>query len=175
VDVAVAELHRQWPEALVFDAEQIGYVLRKIVEVPTGNFQDLPLWRTQVAAMAIGLVEEYGRPLLVPMTLVEAGYVEEIFTAVRRRGIALQHVYLDVPGDELARRIGARILAPGDPDRGASIRAWCTAQIRRCAAARAQLSRDVLVLDGCRPVAELATEVLAVRPPAAEGARQRPA
>jgi hypothetical protein len=164
----VAELHRQWPEALVFDAEQIGYVLREIVEVPTGNFQDLPMWRKQVA----GLIEEYGRPLLVPMTLVEAGYVEEIFTAVRRREISLQHVYLDVPGDELARRIAARIHAPGDPEREASIRAWSKAQIRRCAAARAMLPPDTLVLDGCRPVA---AAVLAVRPPAAEGARRSPA
>jgi predicted ABC-type ATPase len=171
----VAELHRQWPETLVFDAEQIGYVLREIVEVPTGNFQDLPLWRKQVAAMAIGLVAEYGRPLLVPMTLVEAGYVEEIFTAVRRRGIVLHHVYLDVPGDELARRIDARIHAPGEPEREARIRAWGITQIDRCAAARALLSRDALVLDGRRPVAELAAEVLAVRPPAAEGVRRSPA
>jgi hypothetical protein len=150
-------------------------VLREIVEVPTGNFQDLPLWRKQVAATAIGLVEEYGRPLLVPMTLVEAGYAEEIFTAMRRCRISLQHVYLDVPGDELARRIGARILAPGDPEREARIKAWCTAQIGRCATARAMLPPDSLVLDGCRPVAELAAEVMAVRPPAAEGARRSPA
>jgi hypothetical protein len=98
----VAELHRRWPEALVFDPEQIGLVLREIVEVPTDNFQDLPLWRTQVAAMAIALLEEYGHPLLVPMTLVEAGYAEEIFTAVRGRGVPLRRVYLDVPADELA-------------------------------------------------------------------------
>ncbi|MHA6617473.1 AAA family ATPase [Pseudonocardia sp. DLS-67] len=170
----VAELHRQWPEALVFDAEHIGYVLREIVEVPTGNFQDLPLWRTQVAAMAIGLVEEYARPLLVPMTLVEAGYAEEIFTAVRRRGIVLQHVYLDVPADELARRIGVRVHAPGDPAREARVRAWGVAQIDRCAAARALLPRDTLVLDGRRPVAELAAEVLALRQ-APGGARRSPA
>jgi hypothetical protein len=168
----VTELHRRWPDALVFDAEQIGYVLREIVEVPTGNFQDLRLWRKQVAAMAIGLVEEYGRPLLVPMTLVEAGYADDIFAAVRARGILLQHVYLDVPADELARRIGARIHAPGDPEREASIRAWGTAQIDRCAAARAQLSPDAIVLDGRRPVAELAVEVLALRPQAVEGARR---
>jgi hypothetical protein len=48
-------------------------------------------------------------------------------------------------------------------------------QIGRCAVARALLPRDTLVLDGRRPVAELAAEVLAVRPRAAEGARRRPA
>jgi hypothetical protein len=40
------------------------------VEVPTGDFQDLRLWRRQVADLAVGLVEEYHRPVLVPMTLV---------------------------------------------------------------------------------------------------------
>jgi hypothetical protein len=133
----VAELHRRWPEALVFDPEQVGLVLREIVEVPTGNFQDLPLWRTQVAAMAIGLVEEYGRPLLVPMALVEADYLEEIFTAVRRCGISVRHFYLDVPRDELARRVAARMRAQGAPERGASFRGWDVVQNDRCAAARA--------------------------------------
>jgi deoxyadenosine/deoxycytidine kinase len=109
----VAELRRRWPEALVFDPERIGMVLREIVEVPTDNFQDLPLRRTQSAAMAIALVEEYARPLLVPMTLVEAAYAEEIRTAVRARGIPLQRVYLDVPADELARRLSRRGHAPG--------------------------------------------------------------
>jgi hypothetical protein len=156
----VAELHRQWPEALVFDPEKIGLVLREIVEVPTANFQDLPLWRKQVAAMATGLVEEYGRPLLVPMALVEAGYLEEIFTAVRRSGISVQHVYLDVPRDELARRVAGRV----HPERAASVRKWSVAQQNdRCAAARALLPHDSLVLDGRRPVAELAAEVLGAR------------
>lgn len=167
-DTLVAELHRRWPEALVFDAEQIGYVLRQVVEVPTGNFQDLPLWRTQVAAMAIGLVEEYGRPLLVPMTLVEAAYLDEIFTAVRRRGIDLQHVYLDVPRDELARRVTARERL----EHPATAGRWDVVQNGRCAAARALLPPDTLVLDGLRPTAELAAEVLAVRPPATGGARR---
>jgi hypothetical protein len=80
------ELHRRWPEALVFDPEQIGYLLREIVKVPTGNFQDLPLWRRQAASMAVGLIEEYRRPLLVPMTLVETDYLDEIVATVRAPG-----------------------------------------------------------------------------------------
>lgn len=41
----VDELHRRRPDALVYDPEQIGFVLRTIVDVPTGNFQDLRVWR----------------------------------------------------------------------------------------------------------------------------------
>ncbi|MFD1528742.1 AAA family ATPase [Pseudonocardia aurantiaca] len=157
----VGELHRRLPDALVFDPEHIGYVLREIVEAPTGNFQDLPLWRRQVAAMAVGLVEEYRRPLLVPMTLVTAGYAEEIFETVRQAGIPARHFYLDVPANELARRMDTRTLLPGDPERDAAVRAWCKAQIELCAQAKEQLPPDTTVLDGLQPVASLATAVLA--------------
>ncbi len=60
----VEELRPRWPEALVFDPEMIGFVLREVVEVPTGD-SDLRQWRRQVASMATGLVEEYQRPVLV--------------------------------------------------------------------------------------------------------------
>jgi hypothetical protein len=156
----VGELHRRNPEALIFDPELIGYVLRGIVDVPTGNIQDLRLWRMQVASLAAGLVEEYGRPLLVPMTLVEATYAGEIFGAVRQRGIEIEHFYLDVPVDELTRRITARTLAPGDPEREAAVRDWCAAQITRCATAKDRLPPDTVVLDGRLTVPELATAVL---------------
>jgi hypothetical protein len=87
----VEELRPRWPEALVFDPEMIGYVLREIVEVPSGDFQDLRQWRRQVANMAAGLVEEYQQPLLVPMTLVNAAYLDEIFDALKAAGISVHH------------------------------------------------------------------------------------
>lgn len=37
----VAEPHRRLPDALVYDPEQIGFVLRGIVEVPNGDFQHI--------------------------------------------------------------------------------------------------------------------------------------
>jgi predicted kinase len=154
------ELHRRWPEALVFDPEQVGYLLRGIVEVPTGNFQDLPLWRRQVASMAVGLVEEYRSPLLVPMTLVEAVHLDEIAATVRDAGIALRHFYLDVPPDVLTRRLDGRTMTPGDPERDAGVRAWCAAQNKRCAATVVNLPGDTVVLDGRLTVPELATTVL---------------
>jgi thymidylate kinase len=153
----VHELHRRWPETLVFDPEQVGYVLREIVDVPTGNFQDLPLWRRQVAAMAVGLVEEYRRPLLVPMTLVEAAYLDEI---VGGAGITVQHFYLDVPRDVLVQRIDARTMTPDDPERDAHVRAWCVAQIERCRATTDRLPTGTVLLDGRHTVPELAAAAL---------------
>lgn len=35
----VAELHSRWPDALVYDPEQVGLLLGDIVDDPTGDFK----------------------------------------------------------------------------------------------------------------------------------------
>lgn len=157
----VAELHRRWPESLVYDPEQIGYVLRDIVEVPKGNFQHLPLWRRQVASMAIGLVEEYGRPVLAPMTVVHPQYADEIFEALEAAGVTVHHFFLEVSSDVLEQRLDARVVVPDDPERDEGARRWGKAQIAQCVAAVGTLRAGTVLLDGERPTRELADEVLA--------------
>ncbi|WP_329373391.1 AAA family ATPase [Streptomyces sp. NBC_01483] len=156
----VNELRRHWPAALVYDPEQVGYVLRDIVDVPTGNFQDLRLWRRQVVSLALGLLEEYERPILAPMTLVNPQYVGEIFGALKEAEVVVHHFFLKVPADVLAQRIDARSVAPHDPERDEAARQWCKAQIEQCVTAVDALPVDTVFLDGERPRQELAHEVL---------------
>ncbi|WP_223290980.1 AAA family ATPase [Streptomyces avicenniae] len=157
----VGELSRRVPEALVYDPEQTGYLLREIVPVPWDNFQRLPLWRKQVVSTALGLLEEYGRPLLAAQTLVDAAYGREIFGGLRAAGVDVRHVCLRVSPAELERRIDGRTTAPGDPGREAFVRRWCKEQNLLWAGAADGLRDDGVVLDGHRPVADLADEVLA--------------
>jgi deoxyadenosine/deoxycytidine kinase len=49
------ELHRRLPDAVVFDPEDVGYVLTQAVPAPTGDFQDLPSWRHLVIEHALTL------------------------------------------------------------------------------------------------------------------------
>ncbi|NXY93257.1 AAA family ATPase [Streptomyces sp. BR123] len=156
----VEELRARWPEALVFDPEMIGFVLREIVEVPTGDFQDLRQWRRQVANMAAGLAEEYQRPLLVPMTLVDPAYLGEIFDALDGAGINVHHFFLNVPEEVLLKRIDSRSLTPGDPDKDERVRAWCKSRIPSCLAAVDSLPQDTVLLDGELTPQELAEAVL---------------
>ncbi|MFD9904039.1 AAA family ATPase [Streptomyces sp. NPDC059063] len=157
----VEELRPRWPEALVYDPEMVGYVLREIVEVPTGDFQDLRLWRRQVADLAVGLVEEYQRPVLVPMTLVNPGYAEEIFGALKDAGITAHHFFLRVSEDVLVKRIDGRSFTPDDPAQDERARTWCKSKIESCMAAVDTLPRDTVFLDGELPPRELADDVLA--------------
>ncbi|MFF9607565.1 AAA family ATPase [Streptomyces sp. NPDC014684] len=156
----VDELRPRWPEALVYDPEMVGYVLREIVEVPTGDFQDLRLWRRQVADLAVGLVEEYQRPVLVPMTLINPGYVEEIFGVLRDAGIAVRHFFLKVSEEVLVKRIDGRSFTPDDPAQDERVRAWCKSKIESCVAAVDTLPRDTVFLDGGLSPQELADNVL---------------
>ncbi|MGX1676108.1 AAA family ATPase [Streptomyces sp. NPDC055400] len=157
----VDELSSRWPEALVYDPEMVGYVLREIVAVPTGDFQDLRLWRRQVADLAVGLVEEYQRPVLVPMTLVDPGYVEEIFGALKDAGIDVHHFFLKVSGEVLVKRIDGRSVTPDDPERDERVRQWCKARIEPCTAAMDTLPGGTVFLDGELAPKELADNVLA--------------
>ncbi|MFJ9822321.1 AAA family ATPase [Streptomyces sp. NPDC101151] len=157
----VEELRPRWPEALVYDPEMVGYVLREIVEVPTGDFQDLRLWRRQVADLAVGLVAEYQRPVLVPMTLVDPGYVGEIFGALKDAGIEVHHFFLKVSPEVLAKRIDGRSFFPDDPGRDEQNRRWCKSRIAACTAAADTLPSDTVFLDGELTPRELADDVLA--------------
>ncbi|UUU33162.1 AAA family ATPase [Streptomyces sp. CA-210063] len=156
----VEELRGRWPEAVVFDPEMVGYVLREIVEVPTGDFQDLRLWRRQVAEFVVGLVEEYRRPVLVPMTLVNPSYVEEVFGAIGAAGLTVQHFFLKVPEDVLIARIDGRSFTPDRPEQDERVRRWCKDRIAACAAAVDTLPADTVFLDGEAGPGELADVVL---------------
>lgn len=151
----------RWPEVLVHDPEMVGYVLRKIVEVPTGDFQDLRLWRRQVADLAVGLVEEYRRPVLVPMTLVNPGYLGEIFGALKDAGIDVHHFFLKVSREVLEQRIDGRTFTPDNPEQDEKVRRWCKERIEPCMAAADTLPSDTVFLDGELTPRELADQVLA--------------
>ncbi len=134
----------------------------------SGDFQDIPLWRKLVAEFAVGMHSEYGRDLIVSMTLVDTGYRDEIFGLIGTAGIPLLHVFLDVPADELRRRIDAQVLVPDNPDQDGQSRAFRHANVERCVAARAALDPGTLILPGGEKTpSELADTVLAaMRDPA---------
>ncbi|MGH3759846.1 AAA family ATPase [Actinophytocola sp.] len=157
------ELHRRVPDALPFDPEYIGFLLRAWAPAPEGgDFQDMPLWRRLTAEFAVGLHREYGRPVITPMTLVDTGHRDEIFGLIAAAGVSLRHVFLDVPADELRRRIDAQVLDPDDPRADADARAFRLRNVERCVAARAALPPDTLVLRADRHgPGQLADQVLA--------------
>ncbi len=80
------ELSRRLPEAVLFDPEYVGYLLRHWVPVPTGDFQDLPSWRELVIATALSLRRHHAGTLIAPMTLINDDYLAEILGGLRAGG-----------------------------------------------------------------------------------------
>jgi predicted kinase len=140
------ELHRRLPNALAFDPEYVGYILTQWVPNPSGDFQDIPLWRKLVAEFAIGMSTEYGTTLIIPMTLVNPAYREEIFGLISKAGERVLHVFLEASPEELHRRIDAQVLHEDNPEADASARAFRHRNVERCAAACAGLPASTLIL-----------------------------
>ena len=91
--------------AKLFDPEYVGYMLMPFVESPTGDFQDLPLWRPLVVETMAGLARQYPHPWVAPMSLITSEYRAEILGGIRSAGIDLREFVLDVPEELLRARI----------------------------------------------------------------------
>jgi cytidylate kinase len=118
-------------DALIFDPELVGFMLRKIVprELRSStDFQDLPLWRRLTRTIIQGLLSEYDRPVIVPMTLVNPVYFDEIVGELRRSGIDVHHVALMAGPATIRRRLMRRLSHPTST-------LWGIRQIDRCLAA----------------------------------------
>ena len=106
-----AELYRRCPDALLYDPEETGFLLRGMVPpAGSGDFQDLPVWRQLVVETARVLADQYGRLVIAPMTVVSPVYLGEIFGGLAGYGIGVRHFFLEVPPGVLRQRIGAQVI-----------------------------------------------------------------
>ena len=105
-----ALLAEQWPECTVFDPETLGFLLRlwQPAAVEVADFQDLSVWRRLVRETASGLLRDFGRSLLVPMTLLRPAYFDEIVGGLREEGIDVRHFCLLAGRDEVLARLAGR-------------------------------------------------------------------
>jgi predicted kinase len=119
-------LARRWPAALSFDPEQLGFLLRRSgpPDLRTRDFQEMPLWRQLVRQTAAGLIEHYGRPLIVPMALPDPRCRDEIVGELQRSGLDVRHFLLLASESTLRRRLFWRWSLPAS-------RRWARAQIGR--------------------------------------------
>ena len=108
----------------MYDPENAGYFLRKNLppSLLPADFQDLPLWRTLTADMLRYLAQRHPGPLIVPMTLVNRAYYEEIVTSLSQEQ-NLRHLILCASRETLQKRLASRLEGP---------RSWAALQMDRC-------------------------------------------
>jgi predicted kinase len=135
------ELHRRIHGSHVADPELIGFAIHKML--PAGarqDFQDRPQWRAAVVATLADAVTAHRAvmpgPVIVPMTLVEPSYFDEVMTGLREVGVPVRHFSLVASPETLRRRLRTR----GSSWLGRAVGredTWAMAQIDRCVTALA--------------------------------------
>ncbi|HEY2494984.1 MAG TPA: AAA family ATPase [Paenibacillus sp.] len=103
------------PNSMIFDPEEIGYMLRKVVtediyfeEERTDDFQDMELWRTLTVKTAQELMNKYKTHLIVPMTIYKANNFDYIFNGFRSIDHDAFHFCLVASEETIKNRIERR-------------------------------------------------------------------
>ncbi len=119
-------LHEILPNSHIYDPEQVGYFLWD--NFPNsmkrqGDFQDIVIWRSINYEIIKHLAETYQGDLIIPMTMVNAIYYNEIVGRLKRDGIDVKHFILTAPRETIIKRLIQR----GDGENS-----WAEQQIDRC-------------------------------------------
>lgn len=119
------ELHRRLPHSFVYDPENIGFFIRKNTPITTHkpDFQDYEQWRLFNYEMLKMIASEYDGTIIVPMTIVNRQYYDEIIQRLKDEGILVKHFILYANKETILKRLNKR-LARGET--------WAKAQVDRC-------------------------------------------
>ena len=118
------ELHRRLENSFVYDPENAGFFIRENLPpaLCPDDFQDSPLWRSINAEMLASIAGRYSGHIIVPMTVTNQAYYDEITGALPEE-CALRHFILCAGRETLLKRLASRL-------EGAS--SWAARQIDRC-------------------------------------------
>ncbi len=151
-------LSRRLPGSFVYDPETVGFWLRQNqpAVLRRDNFQDEPLWRAINRDMLKSLACRYPGVILVPMTLANPQYYQEIITELRKAGERVIHILL-LPSPAVVRRRLRKRLEFGN--------SWAARQLAGCMAAfQDPVFENPVCTDGCtvEEAAELAAKIAGV-------------
>ncbi len=119
------ELNRRIPNSYVYDPENLGFFISK--NIPTSirksDFQDYEIWRELNLSFIKEIEEKYNGVLIIPMTIVNPQYFNEIVGSLRNIGVEIKHFTLMASKETLLKRLRSR---------GDGKNSWGAKQIDRC-------------------------------------------
>lgn len=121
------------PNSIIFDPEEIGQMLRKIIddetrliEEQTSDFQDMELWRILTVNTAKELKLKYNKNLIVPMTIYKTDYFDYIYNGFKSIDKDTYHFCLIANEDTIYKRL---------LERGDEVGGWSFQQTKKCVTA----------------------------------------
>jgi predicted kinase len=155
------ELRALLPGSVIYDPEPVGVVLQRICLRPISDFQNLRLWRYLTIAVPRGIAG-VRRPVIIPMTFSDIGYLEEIRAGLAASGQPVLHFCLTAPLAVVRQRLRDR----GEPMEQ-SRWAWVHRRAAECCSAHRSAAFATHVAAESRPpsavAADLAERVTRVR------------
>ncbi|KDN57757.1 tunicamycin resistance protein [Exiguobacterium sp. AB2] len=104
--IAAKQLQQRLANAFLYDPEQAGFFIRdnlpKVMRLP--DFQQYPEWRAFNVEMVVKIATSYDVVILVPMTLVEPTYADDITGSLERDGFPVHHFILSASKRTLEHR-----------------------------------------------------------------------
>jgi len=101
--------------SMIFDLEEIGYMLRKLVpehlrdeHEQTDDFQDMDLWKVLTVQTAKQLKQKYNKHLIIPMTIYKIENFTYIVNGLREIDRNLHHFCLIASEETIQQRLAKR-------------------------------------------------------------------
>lgn len=105
------ELHRRVENSFVYDPERFGYVFMRNVpkNLAKDDFQDYPLWREANYTLLKQLSDEFNGIIIVPMTLTNEMYFQEIIGKLIKNNVEVKHFTLSASKSTIQKRLRQRL------------------------------------------------------------------
>lgn len=152
------ELLNQIPNSMLFDPEEVGYMLRSILtedvkkeDEKTGDFQDFHLWKQLVVEVAKRLKQEYNRTLIVPMTIYKRCYAEYIEDGLKAIDSETYHFCLIAEKETIHKRL---------LERGEELGNWCFQQTDKCLSGFSDPFYKNKILTDCVPIRHVVDKII---------------
>lgn len=119
-------LHSKIESSHIYDPEQVGYFLWSNFPENMknrGDFQDIKIWRNINYQIIKHMNDSYDGVLIIPMTIVNEEYYDEIIGYLLEDGIDVYHYILIADKENIIKRL---------INRGEAKNSWAEQQIDRC-------------------------------------------
>lgn len=93
--------------SIVYDPEDIGVFLINTLPIKENDFQDYELWRTLNYEILKDLNKKF-ETIIVPMTITNPKYYDEIVGKLEKKGINIKHFILIASRENLIKRLNSR-------------------------------------------------------------------
>lgn len=120
------ELHKSIKDSYIYDPEMAGeFIWDNSPQCISGkgDFQDIPMWRDFNYSMLKYIHENYSGTIIVPMTLTNKEYYNQIIERLINEGVPLKQYILIAKKSVILERLSKR---------GESDNSWVVQQVDRC-------------------------------------------